>query len=96
MGVAAHMGGRALIWPEITARPVSSIRHSRGFYVARKKRWPADASWIVVMVLENDNDDAWQVWEPGDPKPSSVKEWIVSHRIMGLKEATALHASAAF
>lgn len=82
-----------MIGPQITARPVSGIRPTRGFYVARKRRWGPDASWIIVMVLEDD-DDEWQVWEPGDPNPSKVQEWVVSHRIMGLKHTEILTLAA--
>ena len=78
--------------PDIYARPMLGSPVSKGFYVARKKRWRPDASFVVVMVM-HDEYDVLRVFEPGDPKPSDVSEWLVRDRILGLKEASAHHAA---
>lgn len=78
--------------PEIYANPVQGGTLTKGFYVARKFRWRATDSFVVVMVIP-DYDDVLRVFEPGDPDLTETSDWFFRDRIMGLKEATAHFAA---
>ncbi len=63
-------------------------RISKGFYVARMRKWPEHHSWVVVQVVPImlADDPEFVVQEAGKPGFSEVREWRFRNRILGLSE----------